>query len=145
MSLALEVLWFRVLVIFLRPTTYSFTLMLGTVLAGIALGSYIATPILQRGRNLVAWLTGIEFGIAVLALSSFQGLGLTVYSMDWLRATLTGSPVLAYLSPLLVASLLAILPTGLLLGMAFPIGLRVWAGTAADDGEQRNWPASSTR
>lgn len=133
-SLALEVLWFRVLVIFLRPTTYSFTLMLGTVLGGIAIGSYIASPILRRGRNLIAWLAGIELGIAVLALSSFQGLGLTVYSMDWLRSTLTGSPVLAYLSPLLVASLLAILPTSLLLGMAFPIGLRVWAGTATDDG-----------
>jgi spermidine synthase len=33
-----------------------------------------------------------------------------------------------------VASLLAILPTALLLGRAFPIGLRVWAGTATDDG-----------
>jgi spermidine synthase len=133
-SLALEVLWFRVLVIFLRPTTYSFTLMLGTVLSGIALGSYLASPILKRGRNLLAWLAGLELGIAVLALSSFQGLGLTVYSMNWLRRTLTDSPVLAYLSPLLVASLLAILPTALLLGMAFPIGLRVWAGTATDDG-----------
>jgi spermidine synthase len=133
-SLALEVLWFRVLVIFLRPTTYSFTLMLGTVLAGIALGSYLASPILKRGRHLLAWLVGLELGIAVLALSSFQGLGLTVYSMNWLRRALTDSPVLAYLSPLLVASLLAILPTALLLGMAFPIGLRVWAGTAHDDG-----------
>ncbi len=133
-SLALEVLWFRVLVIFLRPTTYSFTLMLGTVLAGIALGSYLATPILKRGRHLLAWLAGLELGIAVLALSSFQGLSLTVYSMNWLRRVLTDSPVLAYLSPLLVASLLAILPTALLLGMAFPIGLRVWAGAATDDG-----------
>ena len=133
-SLALEVLWFRVLVIFLRPTTYSFTLMLGTVLAGIALGSYLASPILKRGRHLLAWLAGLELAIAVLALSSFQGLSLTVYSMNWLRRWLTDSPVLAYLSPLLVASLLAILPTALLLGMAFPIGLRVWAGAASDDG-----------
>lgn len=133
-SLALEVLWFRVLVIFLRPTTYSFTLMLGTVLAGIALGSYLASPILKRGRHLLAWLVGLELAIAVLALSSFQGLSLTVYSMNWLRRALTDSPVLAYLSPLLVASLLAILPTALLLGMAFPIGLRVWAGSASDDG-----------
>lgn len=133
-SLALEVLWFRVLVIFLRPTTYSFTLMLGTVLAGIALGSYLASPVLRRSRNLLAWLVGLELGIAVLALSSFQGLGLTVYSMGWLRRSLTGWPVLAYLSPLLVASLLAIFPTALLLGTAFPIGLRVWAGTATDDG-----------
>lgn len=133
-SLALEVLWFRVLVIFLRPTTYSFTLMLGTVLAGIALGSYLAAPILKRGRHLLVWLAGLELGIAVLALSSFQGLGLTVYSMNWLRGALTDSPVLAYLSPLLVASLLAILPTALLLGMAFPIGLRIWAGAATNDG-----------
>ncbi|WP_291987809.1 fused MFS/spermidine synthase [Luteitalea sp.] len=133
-SLALEVLWFRVLVIFLRPTTYSFTLMLGTVLAGIALGSYLASPILKRGRHLLVWLAGLELGIAVLALSSFQGLSLTVYSMQWLRSTLADSPVLAYLSPLLVASLLAILPTALLFGMAFPIGLRVWAGAATDDG-----------
>lgn len=133
-SLALEVLWFRVLVIFLRPTTYSFTLMLATVLAGIALGSYLSSPILRRGRHLIAWLAALELGIAVLALSSFQGLGLTVYSMNWLRETLTGSPTLAYLSPLLVASLLAILPTALLLGMAFPIGLRIWAGAATDDG-----------
>lgn len=133
-SLALEVLWFRVLVIFLRPTTYSFTLMLGTVLAGIALGSYLASPILKRGRHLLAWLVGLELAIAVLALSSFQGLSLTVASMTWLRRALTDSPVLAYLSPLLLASLLAILPTALLLGMAFPIGLRVWAGTASDDG-----------
>lgn len=133
-SLGLEVLWFRVLVIFLRPTTYSFTLMLATVLAGIAIGSYAAWPILRRGRHLVAWLATLELGIAVLALSSFQGLGLTVYSMNWLRETLTGWPVLAYLSPLLVASLLAILPTALLLGMAFPIGVRIWAGAAPDDG-----------
>ncbi len=133
-SLALEVLWFRVLVIFLRPTTYSFTLMLGTVLAGIALGSYLASPVLRRGRHLLAWLVALELGIAVLALSSFQGLSLTVYSMTWLRQTLTGWPALAYLAPLLVASLLAILPTALLLGMAFPIGLRVWAGAARDDG-----------
>ncbi|MCC6162266.1 MAG: fused MFS/spermidine synthase [Acidobacteria bacterium] len=133
-SLALEVLWFRVLVIFLRPTTYSFTLMLGTVLAGIAIGSYLASPILRRGRHLLAWLAALELGIAVMALSSFQGLTLTVYSMNWLRRTLTDAPTAAYLSPLVVASLLAILPTALLLGMAFPVGLRVWAGTAADDG-----------
>ena len=139
-------LWFRVLVIFLRPTTYSFTLMLGTVLAGIALGSYIASPILKRGRNLVAWLAGIELGIAVLALSSFQGLGLTVYSMDWLRATLTGSPVLAYLSPLLVAQPARDPPDRRCCS--------AWRSRSAcacgpvpppTTVERRSWPASSTR
>lgn len=132
-SLALEVLWFRVLVIFLRPTTYSFTLMLATVLAGIALGSYLATPILNRARNYLAWLAGLELGIGLAALSSFQGLGLSVMWSQGLRERLADMPVLSYLSPLLLASLLAILPTSLLLGMAFPIGLRIWAGGNPSD------------
>jgi len=38
-SLALEVIWFRVLILFLGPTTYAFTLMLASVLAGIAVSS----------------------------------------------------------------------------------------------------------
>ncbi|HTV00294.1 MAG TPA: fused MFS/spermidine synthase, partial [Luteitalea sp.] len=133
-SLALEVLWFRVLIVFLRPTTYSFTLMLGTVLAGIAIGSYVATPIVRRGRRLLPWLVGLELGIAVFVLSSFQALGLAVRLSDWLRDALQTTPVLAYLAPLVTGSVLAILPTSLLLGMAFPIGLRVWAGAATDDG-----------
>ena len=37
-SLALEVVWFRVLTLFLRPTVYGFAVMLATILAGIALG-----------------------------------------------------------------------------------------------------------
>src|SRR4029450_11388076 len=33
-----------------------------------------------------------------------------------------------YLGPLIVSSLIAMLPTTMLLGMAFPLGLRLWAG-----------------
>ena len=51
MSLALEIIWFRMLVVFLRPTAYAFTIMLACVLAGIALGSALAAPLLRmRGR-----------------------------------------------------------------------------------------------
>ena len=37
-ALALEILWFRILVQYLAATTYAFTTMLATVLAGIAIG-----------------------------------------------------------------------------------------------------------
>ena len=47
-SLGLEVVWFRVLTLFLRPTVYGFAIMLATILAGIALGSWLITPILDR-------------------------------------------------------------------------------------------------
>ena len=54
MSLALEIIWFRMLVIFLRPTAYAFTIMLACVLAGIALGSAIAAPLLRHAPPLAA-------------------------------------------------------------------------------------------
>jgi MFS family permease len=40
-ALAIEVVWFRLLVLFLPATTYAFTTMLGTLLLGIAIGSAI--------------------------------------------------------------------------------------------------------
>ena len=42
-AIALEVVWFRVLVLYLESNTYAFTIMLATVLGGIALGSFFAT------------------------------------------------------------------------------------------------------
>lgn len=48
LSLGLEVAWFRVLTLFLRPTVYGYAMMLAAVLAGIAIGSYAAAPFLRR-------------------------------------------------------------------------------------------------
>ena len=56
MSLALEIIWFRMLVVFLRPTAYAFTIMLACVLAGIAIGSAIAAPVLRMRSN---WVTAL--------------------------------------------------------------------------------------
>src|SRR5207248_5231285 len=55
-SLALEVVWFRVLTLFLRPTVYGFAVMLATILAGIAAGSYAVTPLLDRRARWIAIL-----------------------------------------------------------------------------------------
>jgi spermidine synthase len=74
-SLALEVVWFRVLGILLGPTSYAFTVMLAAVLAGIALGSALITP-LMRWR--VDWLQGLallQIGAGLVAVNSFSGLG----------------------------------------------------------------------
>ncbi len=48
-TLALEVVWFRQLILFLESSTYAFTVMLATVLVGIAVGSAVASPFLRRG------------------------------------------------------------------------------------------------
>ena len=124
-SLALEVVWFRVLTLFLRPTVYGFAFMLATLLAGIAVGSWAITPFLDRRARWIAILAAIEFAIGTTALLSFEGLA----HMSSLEATLR--PWLSYvmnewLVYQTVGSVLAIFPTALLMGVAFPIGLRVW-------------------
>jgi spermidine synthase len=130
-SLALEVVWFRVLTLFLRPTVYGFAVMLATVLAGIAGGSYLAAPFLDRPRRWIAALAVCEFGVATAAALSFRFLA----SLPALSDSLTPlfSRVMpGYLVYPLAGSLLAIFPTALLMGVAFPIGLRVWAAAGRD-------------
>jgi spermidine synthase len=114
-ALALEVVWFRVLVLVVPATTYAFTVMLATVLAGIAIGSAIVTPLLRRDRDWTTTLAVLQACIGLVAVVSFWML-LVGYRGEWFRA-----------NPQSV-SLITILPASLLMGAAFPIGIRLWAG-----------------
>lgn len=133
-SLALEIIWFRVLALHVRPTAYAFTIMLAAVLAGISAGSYVVTPLFRRARPWLAILAPLQMVIALVAALSLNPLPL----VDTLQRGL--GPVFAllgipeYVWPLATTSLVSILPTSLLLGAAFPIGLRLYVGREADPG-----------
>jgi len=134
-SLALEIVWFRILVFFLRPTTYAFASMLAAVLAGLAIGSYLVTPWLKRRANWLAVLGAAEIGIGLTGLISAFTM---VQSYDVMNALLRAldalSPPWDFVLPLLIAAAFAILPTAILLGAAFPLGLILWTtGGAQDD------------
>lgn len=116
-SLALEVVWFRILVLFLPATTYAFTTMLATVLLGLAAGGWIAARLLRRDRDWMSWLTIIQIATGLLIVISLVGLSAS-YAGGW------GT------DDTLEASLVAILPATLLMGVSFPIGLRIAAGVA---------------
>ena len=127
MSLALEVIWFRVLVLLVRPTVYGFSMMLATLLFGIGAGSYLVTPLLKRQRPWLLILSVIELVLAIVAVLSIQTLAYHPAMYKW------ATPIIArvfpeYLAFSMVASILSILPSSLLLGIAFPIGLRLWTG-----------------
>jgi spermidine synthase len=126
-SLALEVVWFRVLTLFLRPTVYGFAVMLATILAGIALGSYVLTPFLDRPRKWIATTAVLECAVALASALSFWPLAALPALSDRLTPPLSRL-MPAYLVFPLSGSLIAILPTAILMGAAFPIGLRIWAG-----------------
>lgn len=136
MSLAIEIVWFRMLVTMLRPTAYAFTIMLAAVLGGIALGSAVAAPLLARGRHWLAILTAVQLTISLVAVLSLNILQRAEAASATLVPWLTGLGLDPFLAPLVVASLLAMLPTSLLLGFAFPVGLSLWASSSADAGRR---------
>ena len=130
-ALALEVVWLRSATILLGPTVYTVALLLATILAGIAAGSYSITPFLRR----------IEQPLAALALLE----SLTATSILLSLATLTATPVIVDLVPVSLRALLPMslvtieagaalvaLPTSLLMGLAFPLGLYAWTESSGD-------------
>jgi spermidine synthase len=123
-ALALEIVWFRMLVQYLAATTYAFTTMLATVLAGIAAGGAIAARLLARPRDWTAALTRLQAATAVLCLASAMFLGWS-YNAGWRT------------SGVWQASAVAIFPVTLLMGLTFPIALHLAAARTAGDRADR--------
>ena len=114
-GLALEVVWFRVLTLFLPATTYAFTTMLATVLLGIAGGSAIAAARVERSRNPASALAWVQIATGVLVLLSMTALAHT-YRIGWRT------------SGTIQACVVAMLPATTLMGATFPYALRLWLG-----------------
>jgi spermidine synthase len=111
-TLALEIVWFRTLVQYLTATTYAFTTMLATVLAGIAIGGAMAARLLRTPRDWTAALALIQVAASLLVLASAIFLGRS-YAAGWR----TGGEV--------QASAAAILPVAILMGLGFPIAIHL--------------------
>lgn len=119
-ALALEVVWLRMLVLFTAATTYAFTTMLAAVLLGIALGSAASAPFLRHERR---WTVALGVAQACTGLVAVAALALY---LAWYEAgRVRGSAH--------VMSLVAVLPSAIAMGLAFPMGIRAWTG-ATDDG-----------
>ena len=73
-------------------------------------------------------LAVIQALIGVAAVLSFNALTRSQARSTSATPWFDGSGSNTYLAPLVVSSLVAMLPTTLLLGLAFPIGLSLWAG-----------------
>jgi spermidine synthase len=116
-GLALEVVWFRLLTLFLPATTYAFTTMLATVLLGIAIGSAIAAARVKRSRDAPGALAWIQVAAGTLVLLSMTALAHT-YRIGWRT------------SGMVQGSVLAMLPAATLMGATFPFALRLWLGDA---------------
>jgi spermidine synthase len=112
-GLALEVVWFRLLVLFLPATTYAFTTMLATVLLGIAVGSAVASWRVRRSPDQAFALAWIQVWTGVAAVLSMAALAYT-YRRGWRTSGMTQ------------ACVVAMLPAATLMGATFPFALAVW-------------------
>lgn len=119
-GLALEVVWFRLLVLFIPATTYAFTTMLATVLLGIALGSAIASARLRRTIDPAAALARVQIAAGIAVLLSMTALAIT-YRLGWRT------------SGMIQACVVAMLPATTLMGAIFPFGFAVWLKQSAAD------------
>ncbi len=129
-SIALEIVWFRVLVLYVESDTYAFTIMLAVVLGGIAAGGYVAAAVMHRFGARLGHLAAVELALALAALTSFAFLARSFTVNGRL-----GEPLGVFgedVRFVIVAGVLTVAPTAVLLGVAFPIGLALFAGTGSD-------------
>ena len=126
-ALALEVLWTRVLVMTLGSSTYAFSLILAAFLSGIALGSILVSKFVDRIKNLwlalaltigligisVVFLTPFFDDLPLLFLKIFGKFGESFWKFE-----------LALFS---LIFLILLLPT-ILMGITFPLGIKIYLG-----------------
>jgi spermidine synthase len=119
-GLGLEILWVRVLSVFLANTTYTFTVVLIVYLSGIFAGSILYSRFLSHASGnliLLALLcTAIGFFVIITA-SVMRGLPAVLFAFSGIMEV----PVLRLILPaLILALILMFVPTGIM-GITFPV------------------------
>jgi len=119
-ALCYEVVWTRILQIYLGTAVYAFTTMLAIYLAGIVLGSI-------WGRRLVLHSKEPLFLFAVLELV----IGVYGVAGMWLLVQINTTLLEAYCGPLYggVIAVVVILPITICFGVLFPVAARCYVGS----------------
>ena len=122
-ALIFEVVWTRVLSLVLGSSTQAFTIMLTTFLAGLALGSALATRLLPRITNAIQAFVLIELGAGLTAFFGIYLFAELPYAFLKLFGAVGDSHFLFSAGRFLLAALVMLPPT-LCLGAAFPLAAR---------------------
>jgi len=138
-ALSYEVIWTRILILFLSNTVYAFAAMLTTFLAGVGLGSLVFSSFVDRRKLLVLGLGLMEAAIGFYALLSIYVFGhaeaLLAFGQNFPEWKGTGAGFTKALALMLV-------PT-FLFGGTFPIAARIcsssFARIGARVGELYSW------
>jgi spermidine synthase len=120
-ALSYEVIWTRALTFFIGNSTYAFSAMLTSVLAGLALGSLFCARLSDRARDPLALLGGLQIWIGVYGVLSIAILGRLFYGLDAWWEGFSNAYWGAPLGLTFIKTFAVILPPTLAMGAAFPL------------------------
>jgi spermidine synthase len=125
-ALGYELLWTRALLVYLKASTYAFSLMLAVYLFGVAAGSIATAGIAGRSQRPLLGFAACQLGIVVtvlagmLAFPDLESLGYALIGSDQIESF--GRAIALMFAQ---ASLVLLLPT-LFMGAAFPFGVAAY-------------------
>lgn len=121
-----EVAWTRVLGLVLGPTTYAFTLMLCSMIAGLGLGAAIGSVLTRRCGVRVSTFACVQAGIGLASLALVPAFGRLPLWIGGLVMRYVESFASIQILEFLLMFGLMLTPTTLL-GMTFPIASKLYA------------------
>jgi spermidine synthase len=134
-ALLSEVAWTRGLTLVLGSSTYAFTIMLVTFLAGLAGGSLVMARLLARGPDLLRTLAFLQAGIGLASLVGGHLFAkLPLLYLHLFKAT-SGVSALLVAGQFALAGLVMLAP-GLLMGAVFPVVVELLGDPSRGAGEQ---------
>ncbi|HDZ20529.1 hypothetical protein LCGC14_0389150 [marine sediment metagenome] len=124
-TLGYEVVWTRMLAaIEVVHNIYAYSLVIATVIAGLALGSYLIRFVVDRRRDLLSWVAAVEI---LIALSVLTLLPLFKASADWLITIERSFPDWrAHMAVSAAWMALLMLIPATLMGATFPLVSRIY-------------------
>ncbi|MDD5454752.1 MAG: fused MFS/spermidine synthase [Candidatus Ratteibacteria bacterium] len=130
-SLAYEVVWMRILLLFLDNSIYNFAIIVTSFICGLAMGSFWMARFVDRKKNLLALLGFIEIGIgltAVLILLLFGALlSVEKFRFHFISAA-AQEVVSSYILSGYIYSFFIMLIPACLMGATFPLVGKIYAG-----------------
>lgn len=131
-ALASEVVWTRLLSLNLGATTYTFSLILAVVLAGLGLGSSTGAVLartVENARSALGWCQ-----LLLVAGIAWAAFGLTKSLPYWpVNPQLASGPVFIFTMDL-VKTMFVVLPSAVLWGASFPLALAAIGSKETDPG-----------
>ncbi len=127
-SLSLEVIWTRMLVLVLGTSTYAFVTMLSSFLVGIALGSGLARPFVDRLANPRRAFGWLQVAIAASTLATLPLVRVVIADGPGWVAALGLRWIGVVAGQFGLSFLVMIVPTTLI-GATFPLAARIWVRT----------------